>query len=61
MTVHEIFESPDYKEPVEGDEPPQPRDLTMSDFRKIMERRKPSVSPDMIRSYHQWSTEYQAL
>ncbi len=61
MTVHEIFDSPDYTEPVEGDEPPQPRDLTMSDFRKIMERRKPSVSPDMIRSYHQWSTEYQAL
>ncbi len=61
MTVHEIFESPDYREPVEGEEPPQPRDLNMADFKKIMERRKPSVSSDMIRAYHQWSNEYQAL
>lgn len=61
MTVHEIFNSPDYREPVEGEDLPQPRDLTMADFKKIMERRKPSVSPDMIRAYHQWSNEYQAL
>ena len=61
MTVHEIFNSPDYKEPVEGEDPQQPRDLNMADFRKIMGRRKPSVSPEMIRAYHNWSAEYQAL
>ena len=61
MTVHEIFNSPDYKEPVEGEEPVQPRNLTMADFKTIMSRRKPSVSPDMIRAYHNWSSEYQAL
>ncbi len=61
MTVHEIFNSSDYHEPVEGEEPPQPRDLVMADFKKIMDRRKPSVSSDMIRAYHQWSSEYQAL
>ena len=27
-TVHEIFDSPDYHEPIEGEEPVQPRDLT---------------------------------
>ncbi len=60
-TVHEIFDSPDYHEPVEGEETVQPRELTTSDFKTIMERRKPSVSPEMIRAYHKWSEEFQAL
>ncbi len=60
-TVHEIFNAPDYHEPVEGEEPIQPRDLTTSDFKDIMARRKPSVSMDMIRAYHKWSEEFQAL
>ena len=60
-TVHEIFDSPDYHEPVEGEEPIQPRSLTMTDFKEIMSRRKPSVSTEMIRAYHKWSEEFQAL
>ena len=60
-TVHEIFNAPDYHEPVEGEEPVQPRELTTADFKNIMERRKPSVSLEMIRAYHKWSGEFQAL
>ena len=60
-TVHEIFDSPDYHEPVEGEEPIQPRELTSTDFKDIMVRRKPSVSTEMIRAYHKWSEEFQAL
>ena len=59
--VHEMFSSPDYHEPIEGEEPQQPKDLTMSDFRNIMAERKPSVSVDMIRAYHKWSSEFRAL
>jgi len=60
-TVHEIFNAPDYHEPVEGEVPVQPRELTTSDFKDIMARRKPSVSTEMIRAYHKWSEEFQAL
>ncbi|MDH3395665.1 MAG: AAA family ATPase, partial [Nitrosopumilus sp.] len=52
---------PDYHEPVEGEVPVQPRELTTSDFKDIMARRKPSVSTEMIRAYHKWSEEFQAL
>ena len=60
-TVHEIFNSPDYHEPVDGETPVQPRELTTSDFKDIMARRKPSVSTEMIRAYHKWSEEFKAL
>ncbi|TFH03244.1 MAG: AAA family ATPase [Nitrosopumilus sp.] len=60
-TVHEIFNAVDYHEPVEGEMPVQPRALTTSDFKDIMNRRKPSVSLEMIRAYHKWSEEFQAL
>ncbi|MCV0412632.1 AAA family ATPase [Nitrosarchaeum sp.] len=59
--VHEIFNSPDYHEPVEGEDPIQPRELTTADFKAIMERRKPSVSLEMVRAYHKWSEEFRAL
>jgi SpoVK/Ycf46/Vps4 family AAA+-type ATPase len=59
--VHEIFNSPDYHEPVAGETPIQPRELTTSDFKEIMARRKPSVSLEMIRAYHKWSEEFRAL
>jgi len=59
--VNELFSSPDYKEPVNGEEPMQPRSLTMADFRLIMTRRKPSVSTEMIRAYYKWSEEFRAL
>ncbi|NDF48147.1 MAG: AAA family ATPase, partial [Nitrosopumilaceae archaeon] len=45
----------------EGETLPQPRDITMADFKEIMERRKPSVSMDMIRAYYKWSEQFRAL
>ncbi len=60
-TVHEIFNSPDYHEPIDGETPVQPRELTPADFKDIMARRKPSVSTEMVRAYHKWSEEFKAL
>lgn len=59
--VHEIFNAPDYHEPIAGETPIQPRELTTNDFKEIMSRRKPSVSLEMIRAYHKWSEEFRAL
>ena len=39
-TVHEIFDAPDYHEPVEGEAPIQPRELTTADFKNIMAEKK---------------------
>lgn len=60
-TVHELFESPDYRDPVEGEDLKKPRDLTLDDFQQIMARRKPSVSQEMIMAYHKWTEEFRAL
>ncbi len=60
-TVHELFESPDYKDPVEGEDLQKPRSLTLDDFQQIMSRRKPSVSQEMIMAYHRWTEEFRAL
>lgn len=59
-TVHELFNSPDYQGSIDDGEAPQPRDLTMVDFREIMSGRKPSVSTEMIRAYAKWSEEFRA-
>ncbi|KAG2477420.1 MAG: Cell division protein C [Nitrosopumilales archaeon] len=59
--VHELFNLPDYHNPIPGAERPQPKSLTMTDFRAIMARRKPSVSTEMIRAYYKWSEEFKAL
>lgn len=59
--VHELFSDPEYHEPVSGEEPQRPRDITMADFKDIMIRRKPSVSHEMLRAYYQWSEQFQAL
>ncbi len=61
MIVNELFSAPDYHEPVAGETPPQPRDLTTNDFKEMMGRRKPSVSMDMIRAYYKWSEQFRAL
>src|SRR3990167_3969627 len=50
--VHELFDSPEYREPVEGRSPLQPKSLTMADFRLIKTQRTPSVSMEMIRAYY---------
>jgi SpoVK/Ycf46/Vps4 family AAA+-type ATPase len=59
--VHALFDSSEYKEPTEGHTLPQPKSLTMADFRLIKSQRKPSVSLEMIRAYHKWSEEFKAL
>lgn len=37
------------------------RAIDLADFKEIMRTRKPSVSPDMIRAYTQWTNTYAAL
>ena len=37
------------------------RPITLTDFKEIMRARKPSVSPDMVRAYTQWTNTYSAL
>ena len=59
--VNELFNQPDYKQPIEGDELSKPRELVMNDFKEIKLKRNPSVSPDMIKGFHMWSEQYQAL
>ena len=59
--VHELFDSTAYQEPVQGQELPQPKNLTMLDFRQIKTQRKPSVSMEMIRAYYKWSEDFKAL
>jgi len=61
QAVHELFSKPGYHEPVEGETPEQPRDISLADFREIMTRRKPSVSNEMLRAYYKWSEEFKAL
>jgi SpoVK/Ycf46/Vps4 family AAA+-type ATPase len=39
----------------------KPRSLTMSDFRQILEERKPSVSLDMLSLYNRWFEAFKAL
>jgi SpoVK/Ycf46/Vps4 family AAA+-type ATPase len=39
----------------------KPRDLTMDDFRQILEDRKPSVSLDMLALYNRWFDAFKAL
>jgi len=59
--VNEMFSLTDYKEPIEGENPSQPRNISMKDFRESLTRRKPSVSMDMIRAYYKWSEQFKAL
>lgn len=59
--VNELFNSGEYTEPVEGEELPQPKNLTTNDFKEIMSRRKPSVSTEMVKAYYKWGEEFKAL
>ena len=61
LVVNELFRSSTYHEPVEGETPQDPRELTMADFKDIKARRKPSVSTENIRAYHKWSESFGAL
>jgi SpoVK/Ycf46/Vps4 family AAA+-type ATPase len=53
--VREFFESKHSK--TDG----QARAITMTDFEQILEKRKPSVSPQMLRLYDKWFETYKAL
>ena len=59
--VNEMFTTTNYTEPVAGENPTEPRDISMKDFRETILRRKPSVSMDMIRAYYKWSEQFKAL
>ena len=59
--VNEMFSTSTYNEPVEGENPSVPRDITMKDFRDTIVRRRPSVSLDMVRAYYKWSEQFKAL
>ena len=59
--VHELFDSSGYHEPIKGEVATKPRDITVSDFREIITRRRPSVSNEMLRAYSKWSDEFKAL
>ncbi|MBI3841015.1 MAG: AAA family ATPase [Thaumarchaeota archaeon] len=37
------------------------RPITVSDFKEVMRTRRPSVSPEMVRAYTQWSENFKAL
>ena len=43
------------------DKEAKPRFITMKDFRKILEERKPSVSLDMLSLYNRWFEAFKAL
>lgn len=59
--VNELFNSNEYIEPIDGEDLPQPKNLTMIDFKEIMNRRKPSVSTEMVKAYYKWGEEFKAL
>jgi SpoVK/Ycf46/Vps4 family AAA+-type ATPase len=61
LVVNELFRSPNYHEPIDGEVAQDPRELTMADFKDIKARRKPSVSIENIRAYHKWSENFGAL
>ena len=61
LVVNELFKSPNYHEPIQGEVAQDPRELTMADFKDIKTKRKPSVSIENIRAYHKWSEAFGAL
>ena len=61
LVVNELFRSSSYHEPVNGEVPQNPRELSMADFKDMKARRKPSVSMENIKAYHKWSETFGAL
>ena len=54
--VRELFESGRAL-----DKETQPRPISLNDFKEVMRTRRPSVSPDMVRAYSQWTENFKAL
>ncbi|GBC74768.1 ATP-dependent zinc metalloprotease FtsH [archaeon HR06] len=55
--VSELFESGKALD----DKDSKPRKITLSDFKEVMKVRKPSVSPEMVKAYIAWSSNFKAL
>jgi SpoVK/Ycf46/Vps4 family AAA+-type ATPase len=53
--VRELFESKNLTESS------RPRAICMPDIREVLRRRRPSVSPEMLRYYDKWYETYKAL
>lgn len=51
LTLDEMFEK----------ETREPRPVSMEDFEKVLSRRKPSVSQEMLRYYDEWTKKFGAL
>ena len=50
ITVRELFKS--------GRLDDDPRPVTMNDFRKVLARKRPSITPEMVRLYEEWSKRF---
>jgi len=50
ITVRELFRS--------GNIDSEPRPVTMNDFRRVLERKRPSITPEMVRMYEEWSKRF---
>ena len=37
------------------------RPINVADFKEVMRTRRPSVSPEMLRAYSQWSEQFKAV
>jgi SpoVK/Ycf46/Vps4 family AAA+-type ATPase len=65
--IHEILQSAQNKvvrelfESQKITERSRPRAICMGDIREILRRRRPSVSPEMLRFYDKWYERYKAL
>lgn len=54
--VSELFE-----EGRASDKDSKPREITMLDFKEIFKKRRPSVSPAMLKAYASWTENFKAL
>ncbi|MGC8557459.1 MAG: AAA family ATPase [Nitrososphaeria archaeon] len=54
--VRELFDSGDALDPGS-----KPRPITLEDFKAIVKQRRPSVSPELLKTYLKWSESFKAL
>jgi SpoVK/Ycf46/Vps4 family AAA+-type ATPase len=54
--VRELFDSGDALNPGS-----KPRPITLEDFKAIVKQRRPSVSPELLKTYLKWSESFKAL
>ncbi|QQG49128.1 MAG: AAA family ATPase [archaeon] len=54
--VRELFETGNFL-----DKGTMTRPINVADFKEVMRSRRPSVSPEMVRAYTQWSENFKAL